>query len=150
MKPSEAAVVLGRAAGTDNRVPTEAAALAWAESLDDRISLRDALAAVTAHYAETREFVMPSDVNHRVRAMWRERVRADGTPDIPAGLEYHQEQAWRLAYHDQIRQGDTRAESTAAANLAIGHTPAPEIERPSARAVEGQARKWSAPERAGR
>lgn len=66
MKPSEVAELLTFASAFDRRTIGKADVAAWATVLGD-IDLDQARQAVSAHYAETRDWVMPSDIRQRVR-----------------------------------------------------------------------------------
>lgn len=56
----------------DNRKPGEAAILGWAEAARrGRWTYGEALNAIHAHYAESREFLMPADVTQYIRARRR-------------------------------------------------------------------------------
>lgn len=105
MKTSEAAVVLAKIAAIDNRTVGEAAALAWAEALDERISLDDALEAVRQHRATSTDYIQPAHVNTIAVKIRHDRTTAAGTPPIPQGLEYEQEQAWRKAWVQAVGDG---------------------------------------------
>ena len=105
MKPSEAAVVIGRLSAVDNRTESEAAAVAWAEALDQRTSLTDALDAVRRHQAESTEWCTPAHINAITRKIRHDRTQAAGTPPIPAGLTYDQEQTWRKTWAQAIGDG---------------------------------------------
>lgn len=99
--PSEVALVLATAAAFDRREVTELDATAWhaafaAAGLGD-LSKADAEAAVVAHYAVTRQWLMPSDVVSHCKRIRRERLKAAGSiyalvqadpEDAPA---YHRE-----------------------------------------------------------
>jgi hypothetical protein len=89
--PSEAAQVLAKAAAFDRRTVGEIDARAWAEVLG-HVSLDDALAAVTRHYAGSREWIMPSDVREQVRQIHNDRspgggglaaIAASAAPAVP-------------------------------------------------------------------
>lgn len=105
MKTSEAAIVLAKIAAIDNRTVGEAAALAWAEALDERMTLDDALEAVRQHRATSTDYIQPAHVNAIVLKIRSDRTKAAGTPPIPQGLEYEQEQAWRKAWVQAIGDG---------------------------------------------
>ena len=105
MKTSEAAIVLAKIAAIDNRTVTESAALAWAEALDERMTLDDALEAVRIHRAGSLDYIQPAHVNVIVRKIRHDHTAAAGTPPIPQGLEYEQEQAWRKAWVQAIGEG---------------------------------------------
>ena len=101
MTPQEAAVVLGKCAAYDNRRPDPATTAAWAEALDPNLTLADALAIVRDHYAESRDWIMPADINHRSRDIRRQRIKnaLNNQTLTPDGLgdEPHLEIAWRKA-----------------------------------------------------
>lgn len=85
MTPAEAAKLLAKAAAFDQRTIGRADALAWAEVLAD-ISFDDALDAVTTHYAESTERLMPAHV--RRIAVSRRNARhpstaIEGPPPVP-------------------------------------------------------------------
>lgn len=77
MTPADAAEVLGVAAAFDRRTVGRADAEAWADTLAD-VRLEDAIQAVKNHYANSREFIYPSDVLAIVKTIRKERVRAAG------------------------------------------------------------------------
>ncbi|WP_213452870.1 hypothetical protein [Rhizomonospora bruguierae] len=82
MNVAEAAAVLAKAAAFDRRTVGDADILAWHEILAD-VAVDDALAAVAAHYRDTRDWLMPSDVirlARKVRAERRERSEALALP----------------------------------------------------------------------
>lgn len=53
------------------------------EGLIGDLPAADAQAAVTAHYRETREWIMPADVRTRVKAMRRDRLAREIVPAPP-------------------------------------------------------------------
>ncbi|SDQ16410.1 hypothetical protein [Microbacterium sp. cf332] len=56
--------------GCDNRHdPGLTTEMAWQAGIDSNITLSEASAAVVAHYAESRDFVMIADINRRCRAV---------------------------------------------------------------------------------
>ena len=74
MTPAEAGRVLALAAAYDNRQAGQAA--------------------VVAHYRDSRDWVMPADVNRRCRALRAERIRAAGHLPGPQDL-VDDPAAWR-------------------------------------------------------
>lgn len=64
--PSDVATLLAFAAAFDRRTLGEADVLAWHTVLAD-VDLDDARQAVSAHYADTRDWIMPADIRQRVR-----------------------------------------------------------------------------------
>ena len=142
MNVSDAARLLGYLAGVDNRQPSEAAALAWADALDESITFEAAREAAAVHRAESTEYVQPAHINMIVRRIRRERIRRDGSAPIPAGLSYPQEQAWRRVYHARIGAGVSRPEAEAFANAALGVRVLAVSERPVGELVSGLADRW--------
>ncbi len=90
MTPSEAVKILALAAAFDQRTVGEADARAWHAVLAD-LDFPEAQEAVRAHYAETKERLMPADIRQRVKlarraaaeAEYRARARAELTPGDP-------------------------------------------------------------------
>ena len=76
MTPQEAAAVLAKAQAYDRRTVGEADILAWQEALAD-VDLADALAAVTAHYRESTDWLMPAHVLRIAAHLTRERHRVE-------------------------------------------------------------------------
>lgn len=74
MTPEQVAMVLAKAAVFDQRNVGESDILAWLEVLEDT-NPADAIAAVTRHYRETRERIMPSDVIRLAAQIADERRR---------------------------------------------------------------------------
>lgn len=132
MTPQEAAVVLGKCAAYDNRRPDPATTAAWAEALDPNLTLADALAIVRDHYAESRDWIMPADINHRSRDIRRQRIKNAEriSPVLPEGLEDEPivERRWIDVAKENIRAGMPRGQAEARAWRAIGRTPPPELE----------------------
>lgn len=76
MTPAEVARVLTKASAFDQRTIGETDVLAWHEVIG-RHEAADALAAVTRHYTETRERLMPADLMRHMKAIREERRRAE-------------------------------------------------------------------------
>jgi hypothetical protein len=72
--------VLTAAAAFDRRTIGEADVLAWHAAIGD-LPAADAMTAVIAHYRESRDWLMPSDVVGRVRAVQAARLAAVPDPD---------------------------------------------------------------------
>lgn len=75
MNVKEAALVLAKCQAYDRRTVGVADVKAWWEVLHD-VDVTDALDAVTRHYRDRREWIMPSDVRHLAAEIDRERRRA--------------------------------------------------------------------------
>jgi hypothetical protein len=89
VKPSEVAQLLAFCAAFDRRTVGEADAMAWHTVLG-HIPYEQAREAVTAHYSNTREWIMPADILQRVRKA-RAAVLDDfqyepGHPDEPPAV----------------------------------------------------------------
>lgn len=123
--PSIAAGLLAWAAATDNREVTETAAIAWAEALDSRVTLADGKAAISAHRAETSDYLMPAHVNRGVLAIRRDRLERMETPQPPQGLDGHpgRELTWQREYRRAVGSGATADQAMAAACEALGVQP---------------------------
>lgn len=90
MNPAQVAELLTFCAAFDRRTVGRADALAWHQVLGD-LDPNDAQQAIADYYANTREWIMPSDIRKRVKAIRAARITAahplyDGTPD-ETGLE---------------------------------------------------------------
>lgn len=76
MTPDETALVLAKAALVDMRTIGEEDVMAWHEIVQ-RLDFHDALSAVTRHYGETRDRLMPADLIRHARIMRDERQRLE-------------------------------------------------------------------------
>jgi hypothetical protein len=74
--PEDVIDVLAKAAAFDQRTVGQADILAWHEIVH-RLEREDALEAVTRHYAESRERLMPADVIRHARAAREDRRRRE-------------------------------------------------------------------------
>jgi hypothetical protein len=72
MTPIEVGRVLVKASAFDQRTVGEVDIMAWHEILR-RVEYADALEAVTRHYTETRERLMPADVIRHARSIREDR-----------------------------------------------------------------------------
>lgn len=98
MKPSEVAVVLTKAAAYDRRTIGEADVAAWHEAIGD-LDLEPALAAVTRHYRDTAEWLMPADVRRHAAEIRREHDRLQRRSPalaLPGRYETDQERDERI------------------------------------------------------
>lgn len=137
MNPTEAAQVLAKAAAYDNRQATQAAALAWAEALDQDLPLQEALRIVGEHYREERNWVMPADINRRWRTLGKARLETAvrmGLPEPPDELADDPEAwaTWKKAQIRAVKAGCDGTQAEARAWHAIGRTPRQRREVPSA------------------
>lgn len=76
MSPADVAKVLAKASAFDQRTVGAADVAAWHEVLAD-VQLADALAAVTRHYADQTERLMPAHVRRLAREGERDRRRVE-------------------------------------------------------------------------
>lgn len=83
MTPEDVIDVLAKAAAFDQRTVGQADILAWHEILH-RLERSDALEAVTRHYAESRERLMPADVVRLARMAKLDRERVERLHAAPA------------------------------------------------------------------
>lgn len=124
MTPAEAAAILTYASALDNRNVTPEAAQAWAETLDKRMRPDDARWIIRDHYAATRDWIMPADLNRRFRDVRAARIRAAGDDyRLPAGLDQANYDRARLTFREAIAAGQSKDDATGAAWRAIGHDP---------------------------
>lgn len=90
MTPGDVGKLLGLMALADNRKPPDeddeegrAAMIAfWLEMIGD-LPFADCAQAVRDHYRESREWIMPADIRHRVRAIRDQRLRVTPDPAPP-------------------------------------------------------------------
>lgn len=120
--PSIAAGLLSWAAATDNREVTKEAAIAWSEALDDRVTLADGKAAISAHRSTTSDYLMPSHVNAGVRSIRKTRLDNMQTPQPPEALDGSpaREMAWQREYRRAIGDGATEVQAMQASCAALG------------------------------
>lgn len=88
-------------AGYDRRHIGKTDSVAWHMALGD-LAFADAQAAVVAYFQENRDFIMPSDVRNRVRAMRRDRLAREVVPALEADPDAPQ--SYRTAFTDAIRR----------------------------------------------
>lgn len=130
MEAHDVQVILAKCAAFDNRKPDPMAVAAWSEALDRDVTIQDALTAVSTYYSQTRQWIMPSDVNAACRALRSQRIRdeidarghllPDGLGDEPA-----MEARWRKESLRALGQGATREQASEYAWRSIGMTPPP-------------------------
>lgn len=128
MTPQEAAQLLTVCAGIDNRKPSAETARLWAAMLNG-LPYAACERAVLAHYAESREWIMPADIRNRVR---RDRAAA-----------ITHDEALELPPHDPDDTGlHVRLLIEARANAAEGRTYQPQgLVRRNLRSLGGPVRR---------
>lgn len=120
MNQTEAVLAWAKCQVFDNRKEaSRETAMAWAEAMPD-VSLQEALDAITAHYAEGSDWLMPSHIVTRSRTARKARIAAAGPVDYPEGLTPVQEQDWRRCYHRLIGSGMPAAEALLQADRDYG------------------------------
>lgn len=77
--------ILTLAASYDKRTVGHADVAAWEAAIGD-LPAEDSKLAVIGHYGESREWIMPADVRHGVRAIRADRMRNKEIPPPPAEL----------------------------------------------------------------
>jgi hypothetical protein len=91
-------MILTKISAYDRRTIGDADAEAWAEALEGRVTVQDALTAVRDHFRESTSWIMPADVIRLGKLARMERVRSAGVPDLPADLSPADERRWLQAY----------------------------------------------------
>lgn len=122
VSPAIGAALLAYAAATDNRTVTEEAARAWADILDDHVTLNDGKQAIIAHRRTSNEYLMPIHVNAGVRAIRKRRTDtiADVHPPAELADTLARETAWTREYRRAIGDGATPDEATVRACAVVG------------------------------
>lgn len=92
----------------------------YTKAINDTISLDEARRIIVAHYASTREWIMPADVNTASRMIRRARLGVMQTPQPPSGLTVAQELDWQRAFRRAVGDGLTDAEADEVACDALG------------------------------
>lgn len=103
VSPAIGAALLAYAAATDNRTVTEEAARAWADVLDDTVTLSDGKQAIIAHRRTSTEYLMPIHVNAGVRAIRKRRTDAIADTEVPPA-ELSESPARALAWTREFRR----------------------------------------------
>jgi hypothetical protein len=123
MTPAESGALLLFASAFDNRQPSEPAALAWSEALDERVTLADARGIIAEHYARSRDWIMPSDINVRGLALRKTRLDRIETPQPPETIDpddVARNIRWTRAYVRLVGDGIPEVEATAKACAEVG------------------------------
>jgi hypothetical protein len=106
VKPADVARLLSKCAAYDRRTIGAAEVAAWHEALADLdIDLAAALAAVAAHYRDSRQFAMPSDIRDRVLARRSEPPYRQPLAAAPHAPEFDAERAhaWLAQCREVLR-----------------------------------------------
>jgi hypothetical protein len=97
MNRSETALLLGSIAARDQRTVGETDVLAWHEDLGD-LPFDDARSAVSRHFRETTERIMPAHIRRQVRIIRDERRASTEVAALPPGrFEDDPERTERIA-----------------------------------------------------
>lgn len=125
--------ILAAARAVDNRDWDDDTAVLWAAMLSPDVTLDIGTSAVRAHYASTRAFIMPSDINDYATVERARQVRLlqDAGPcDYPNGLSQREERDYRLVWQGYIKAGASRQQATELTDRELGYTRGPEIAAP--------------------
>lgn len=95
MTPAEVARVLAKASAFDQRTVGQADVLAWHEVLGD-LAFADAMAAVSKHYADRTERIMPAHIRSLVVAARNARPDPHEVRALPGRFEDDIERAGRV------------------------------------------------------
>lgn len=116
MTPADAAELLSIAAAFDRRKIGHTDALAWAKALEG-LNPRDCAQAITDHFKDSTEYLMPAHVRQRVQRLRTERIRAvPSTALEPADVDPNDVEAYqvaRLALIRRVADGDPLPERPA-------------------------------------
>ena len=85
MNAEETARLLAKCASFDRRKIGELDIIAWLEVLGD-LPYRDCEQAVTGHYSDSTDWIMPAHIRQRVKAMRRDRVNREVVAAPPPEL----------------------------------------------------------------
>jgi len=93
------------AAAFDRRTVGEGDAVAWHAALGD-LDFADSRAAVVGHYRDRRDWIMPSDIRARVKAIRVARLDAgEKFLDPPSGLDGPAYKDWLIRNRKRIADG---------------------------------------------
>lgn len=122
VSPAIGAALLAYAAATDNREVTEEAARAWADVLDDTVTLTDGKTAIIAHRRGSTDYLMPIHVNTEVRRIRKARTEAMGPVNPPAELADRPlvENNWKREYARATGDGELPEAAYKRACAALG------------------------------
>jgi hypothetical protein len=119
MNTTEAGLLLTKASAYDQRTVGRADMEAWAEALTEAdVRVEDALVAVSMHFRESPDRLMPFHVITKVRQIRRERLAKGPIMLIPKDLHQAVERQWMRAFTDAVKDGDTDPHATA--DMAMG------------------------------
>lgn len=128
MNHAEAAAVLAKVQAFDNRTVSAVNVAAWAEALED-VDGKDALVAVTEHFQESTDWLMPSHIIQKMKDkqfQGRQRIKAMGPPDYPTGLTLAEESQYRARFQLAAFRGFTREQAQKDADHEVFGTLAPD------------------------
>ena len=128
MNHSETAILLAKICAYDRRTVGRADVQAWTESLDEHMSLQDAMEAVTRHFRESTDWLMPVHVIRKVAEIRKGRLQNAPVMLIPKDLHQAVERQWTRAFTDAVKDGAD--DPHAVADEAMGITRPQELETP--------------------
>ncbi|HMG65749.1 MAG TPA: hypothetical protein VK599_22615 [Streptosporangiaceae bacterium] len=113
MNSDEVGLLLGLMALADNRKPPEddegrEAMIGFWLSMVGDLRYIDAAEAVQQHYRESRNWIMPSDIRERVRAVRQGRLNITPVPPAPPDVADDPDayREWRGTWRKRIADGD--------------------------------------------
>jgi hypothetical protein len=95
MNRSEIALLLGAVAARDRRTIGEADVLAWFEDLGD-LGFEEARAAVSRHFRESTDYLMPAHIRQHVKVIRTETRKAAEVRELPSRFETDDERNARI------------------------------------------------------
>lgn len=95
MNRSEIALLLGAVAARDRRTIGETDVLAWHEDLGD-LGFDEARAAVSRHFRESTDYLMPAHIRQHVKVIRAEQRKAAEVRELPSRFETDDERDERI------------------------------------------------------
>lgn len=127
MNTTEAGLILTKASAYDRRTVGRGDCEAWAEAMTHgAIRLPDALEAVSQHYTESANWLMPVHVIQRVAQIRKARLAGAPVMIIPKDLHQAVERQWQKAFTEAVKDGED--DPHAVADQAMGIKRREEIE----------------------
>lgn len=105
MTPAETTKLLAICSSFDNRKPNPETVTAWGGVMGD-LRYEDCRDAVLAHYATSREWIMPADIRTAVRRLRAKRIAQAGDPTPPPDLTPLETIAWLKERNRRVANGE--------------------------------------------
>lgn len=106
MNTTEASSLLAICSSFDNRKPNPETVTAWLAVMGD-LRFEDCRDAVLAHYATSREWIMPADIRTAVKRLRAKRIAQAGDPTPPPDLTPLETVAWLKERNRRVGNGET-------------------------------------------